>query len=172
MKLTSILHQNLILVGLTTIGISIAYPDVDRSISAFANQPARAIASEATPTLSQFNQFCKNLPSSHLLVRTELFFGLGKPDGSEVAELEFQQFLVREVTPQFPDGLTLLSGRGQFKAASGQIGKEPARLLVLIYPLERSDNPNQKIEQIRHAYKTTFHQGSVLRTDELTCVSF
>jgi hypothetical protein len=104
-------------------------------------------------------------------VRTELFFGLGKPDGAEVTELEFQQFLTREVSPQFPDGLTLLSGRGQFKDASGQIVKEPARILIVVYPMARSHNLSQHIERIRNAYKKAFHQGSVLRTDELTCVS-
>ncbi len=166
-SLTSALKQNWILAGLTAISLFIVY--FDRLLPALAKQPVP----EATPAIApDLSQFCKGLPSSQVFVRTELFFGRGKPNGSEITELEFQQFLTREITPQFPDGLTLVAGRGQFKDASGQVIKEPANVLILIYPLERSTPLSQKIEQIRTAYKTVFHQGSVLRTDEQTCVSF
>ena len=47
-------------------------------------------------------------------IRTELFFGADKPDGTEVSEEDFQDFLDKKVTPLFPDGLTVLSGKGQF----------------------------------------------------------
>lgn len=167
--LTLTVNQNLILAGLTTIGLSLFSFNCGQPIPVLAKQPSSAIV----PTLaSTFSQFCKHLPSSRLFVKTELFFGLGKPDGSEVTELEFQQFLTHEVTPQFPDGLTLLSGRGQFKDARGQVVKEPANLLILLYPFEQLNNHNQRIEQVRKAYKTIFQQGSVLRTDELICASF
>src|SRR5688572_26537686 len=52
------------------------------------------------------------------LARTELFFGLARPDGSRVSVDEFQQFLDQEVTPRFPAGLTLLGGDGQFRNAN------------------------------------------------------
>lgn len=161
----NIFNQHFILAGLTAIGISIFYPHGDRSTLVLAQQPSGAIQ-------QNLSHFCKNVPDSRLFVRTELFFGLSKADGSEVTDLEFQQFLNREVTPKFPDGLTLLSGRGQFKNSSGQIIKEPAKLLILIYPLEQSSNSSQNIEQIRKAYKIAFQQNSVLRTDESSCVSF
>lgn len=165
-SLTSALKQNWLLAGLTAISLSVGY--ADRLLPVLAKQPS----TEATPTASALSQFCKGLPSRQVFVRTELFFGRGKSDGSEVTELEFQQFLDREVTSRFPDGLTLLSGRGQFKEASGRVIQEPAKLLILLYPLERSQQHNQQIEHIRSTYKTTFQQGSVLRTDALTCGSF
>src|SRR6185503_16288331 len=39
--------------------------------------------------------------------RTELYFGSSKPDGSVVTEAEYQLFVNNEVTPRFPDGLTV-----------------------------------------------------------------
>jgi Protein of unknown function (DUF3574) len=118
------------------------------------------------------SQFCKSLPDSQLYVRTELFFGLGNADGSEVSDLEFNQFLTRTITPKFPDGLTLLSGRGQFRSSNGKIIKESSNLLILIYPFDRLIQSSQEIKSIRQIYKREFKQESVLRSDELSCVSF
>ncbi len=115
-------------------------------------------------------QLCKSVPAGKLLARTELFFGLSKPNGTEVQNTEFQQFLDREVTPRFPDGFTVISGRGQFKDASGAILKERSELLILLYPVAVSNN--QQIEEIRKAYVKAFQQQSVLRADALSCAAF
>jgi Protein of unknown function (DUF3574) len=115
-------------------------------------------------------QLCKSVPASKLFARTELFFGLSKPNGTEVQNAEFQKFLDREVTPRFPDGFTVISGQGQFKDASGVILKERSKLLILLYPIAVSSN--QQIEEIRKAYIKAFQQQSVLRADELSCASF
>jgi hypothetical protein len=103
--------------------------------------------------------------------RTELYFGSLKPDGTVVTEAEFKQFLDTEITPRFPDGLTLLTGFGQFRNSQGVIVQERSMLLILLYPLQRSD-ANQKIEEIRRDYKLQFQQESVLRVDSLAKVSF
>jgi Protein of unknown function (DUF3574) len=50
-------------------------------------------------------------------LRTELFFGLSRPEG-EVTEEEFQQFLAEHITPRFPDGLTVVTGLGQFRTTT------------------------------------------------------
>ena len=103
------------------------------------------------------------------LARTELFFGLARPNGSTVSAEEFQRFVDREVTPRFPAGLTLLGGNGQFRDASGTTIKENAKLLILLYPYDRSNSG--KIESIRMAYTKAFQQESVLRVDGNSCVS-
>lgn len=159
----TILDRYVIQAGIIVIGTAIFYADIDRHIYALANQQ------------NQPQQSCINSSSSRPFVRTELFFGLSKPDQTQVTELEFQQFINREVTPRFPDGLTLLSGSGQFKNSSNKIVKEPTNLLILIYPQDRlapgKVEQSQKVEQIRKAYKLAFLQESVLRSDELSCVS-
>src|SRR5262245_20026759 len=107
-------------------------------------------------------------------VRTELFFGSAKPDGGAVTEAEFKKFLDEVITPRFPDGLTLLTGLGQFRGSSGQIVQERSMLLILLYPSESARSGSEKIEEIRTLYKRQFQQESVLRVDERmpACVSF
>jgi len=114
--------------------------------------------------------FCKKLLRGETFERTELFFGLSKPNNSQVTDEEFQGFVDSTVTPLFPDGLTLLTARGQFKNSSGEVITERSRLLILLYPF--SPDSNRKVEQIRTAYKDAFQQESVLRVDEQSCVSF
>jgi hypothetical protein len=97
-------------------------------------------------------------------VRTELFFGSARP-GGEVSEAEFQQFLDQCVTPRFPDGLTLVTGLGQFRGTDGVLIEERSMLLILLYPDEARRESHKRIEEIRNAYKQIFQQESVLRAD-------
>jgi uncharacterized protein DUF3574 len=118
------------------------------------------------------NQICKSQHiSGEPFARTELFFGSSRPDGSTVTDEEFEGFLKREITPRFPNGLTLLVGTGQFKNSKGEMIQERSRLLILFYPFGESGS-SERIEQIRDAYKSAFRQESVLRADSLSCVSF
>jgi hypothetical protein len=98
-------------------------------------------------------------------VRTELFFGTAKPDGT-VTEQEFFTFLDTEVTPRFPEGLTLVKAYGQFTGEDGVLVKEESFLLVLLYPLEGAEDRGRKIESIRRRYMKQFQQESVLRVDD------
>lgn len=160
MKIANAFIPSLILSGVVAIDGS--------SLSALA----RPAVVESVQGIEQNRQICRALSSGTLFARTELFFGLSKAKGAEVTNSEFQRFVDREITPRFPDGLTLLVGQGQFKNSSQVIVREPSRLLILIYLMEKGNNSNQKIEEIREVYKKTFQQESVLRTDDLSCVSF
>ena len=95
--------------------------------------------------------------------RTELYFGMGKRDGSEVTEDEWQRFLTEEVTPKFPDGLTIIEARGQYRTSAGMIIRERSRVLVLLYPKKQRREADKKIDDICDAYKRMFQQESVLR---------
>jgi len=95
--------------------------------------------------------------------RTELFFGSARA-GGEVTEAEFKQFLDAFITPRFPDGLTLLTGLGQFLGAAGPV-QERSFLLILLYPDKDLGENSKKIEEIREQYKHQFDQESVLRSD-------
>jgi hypothetical protein len=110
---------------------------------------------------------------SQPFVRTELFFGTATPDGA-VTDRDFLAFLDQEVTPRFPDGLTLLKGEGQFKGADEVIVKEDSFLLILLYPVKSQKESSGRIERIRQLYKDRFQQESVLRVDDplLVWVSF
>jgi len=114
--------------------------------------------------------FCENRLNGDIFARTELFFGLSKPDGSKVTNADFQDFVDEEVTPRFPEGLTVLTGRGQFEETSGTVIKEGSKVLILLYTF--SNRSNRDIDEVREAYKYRFQQQSVLRVDSRSCVSF
>ena len=103
--------------------------------------------------------------------RTELYFGSNRPDKPPVSMAQFMCFLETDVTPLFPDGLTLLTGIGQFRNAQGVTEREQAFVLILLFPLDAED-ANEKIQAIRESYKRQFKQQSVLRVDSLSRISF
>jgi Protein of unknown function (DUF3574) len=99
-------------------------------------------------------------------IRTELYFGRNKPDGTEVSRKEFNGFLSGFVTERFPDGLTVLNGRGQFLNSRGDVERERSVVLILLYPTSARNEKSVKIEEIRDEYKRRFQQQSVLRVDD------
>jgi hypothetical protein len=104
------------------------------------------------------------------MVRTELYFGLNRPDGTQVSEEQWQTFVTEVVTPRFPEGLTIVPAAGQWQSGA-VIHREPSRVLILLRPARR-DEANARIEEIREAYKTRFNQDAVLRTDAPVHASF
>ena len=114
--------------------------------------------------------FCEDTLHGELWQRTELYFGTSRADEPPVTDDEFQSFLADEVTPRFPDGLTLVEANGQYRGSSGVIQHERTKLLILFYPW--SGASNRKADAIREAYKTAYHQESVLRVDSTSCISF
>lgn len=135
----------------------------------FGPQAAGAAPPERKGTREE-RLFCEDRLHGQIWSRTELYFGLSRADGPNITEEEFQGFLDTVVTPRFPDGLTLLSGRGQFRGSSGVVIQEPSKVLILFYPW--SNASHRAIEKIRSLYKGTFHQEAVLRVDSASCVSF
>jgi hypothetical protein len=106
-------------------------------------------------------------------IETQLFFGTARPDGGPaVTDRQFMAFVDKEVTPDFPAGLTVQSGRGQWRDASGTIEKERSYELILLYPRAEAQDSDRKIEEIRRAYEKTFGQESVGRVDDEARVDF
>lgn len=103
--------------------------------------------------------------------RTELYFGTNKAGNEQVTDSEFAGFIDTDVTPRFPDGLTLLTGFGQFRNSAGVLIRERSHVLILFYPVQTQD-ANSKIQEIRESYKIAFGQESVLRVDSFSFVSF
>jgi hypothetical protein len=110
-------------------------------------------------------------PAAKHMARLELLFGSGHERPTPVGEEEWAAFMAAEITPRFPDGLTVLTGYGQWRDMSGTLVWEASRLLLIWYtPAADADI---RIEAIRAAYKARFGQESVLRADgAVGCVSF
>ncbi|GGT17985.1 DUF3574 domain-containing protein [Streptomyces chromofuscus] len=104
---------------------------------------------------------------------TRLLFGTARPGGGPVVtDRQFMAFVDEEVTPDFPDGLTVQSGRGQWRHAGGTIGKERSYELVLLYPVGEAASRDRRIEEIRRDYEKAFGQESVGRVDQRVRVDF
>jgi Protein of unknown function (DUF3574) len=139
------------------------------NILSLAQEPLDAI--ETHRRKAAMRGACTNGHNGQVFARTELFFGRAKPNGAIVTDEEFRGFLDEIITPRFPDGLTALSGAGQFRRSSGMIMREGAVFVILLYPTSNKDS-STRIEEIRDIYRKTFAQESVLRIDGESCVSF
>lgn len=118
---------------------------------------------------------CSNLitraeSSQKTLIKEELYFGLSKPGGKTVSEVEWQQFLNRVITPRFKDGLTVMDANGQYLNNSGKLIKERTKLVVVVY--ESNSTKNQMVQETISSYKKTFQQEAVLRVSSDVKVSF
>ena len=101
-----------------------------------------------------------------LWLRTDLFFGCAKPDGTAISVAEWEAFLDAEITPRFPEGLTVLEAAGQWQEADGDIIEEFSKVVLLLYPQAMREESHAEIEAIRAAYERRFGQDAVMRADE------
>jgi len=126
----------------------------------------RAALSASVQASAQDNTDRQKRFEASPFIRTELYFGRNKSDGTEVSRKEFDVFLSGFVTERFPDGLTVINGRGQFLNSKGDVERERSAVLILLYPTSARNDKSIKIEEIRNEYKRRFMQQSVLRVDD------
>jgi len=100
------------------------------------------------------------------MIEIELLLGRGGK-----SDARWRQFLAREVTPRFPDGLTVYETYGQWRDPKrAVIVRERSRVMRIIVP---ADAPAQdKIDAVAGAYKKQFSQKSVGIVTRPACVSF
>ena len=100
-----------------------------------------------------------------------LFFGRGDSSGAEVVSEEaWDEFLADTVTPRFPDGLTVMDGRGQWQLESGAVQGEGTKILYIL--AGAGDGERRLLDEISEEYKRRFEQETVLMTSGTTCAEF
>ena len=154
--------RRLMFQSLSTIGVAvslfIANP-VYLTAQADVFEQSRAVVRRPIP---------RGAPNQTLhFARTELFFGTAKPDGV-VTEEEFLAFLDAEITPRFPDGLTLLRGDGQFSGEDGVIVKEQSFVLILFSPWKASGRATGRstssVDSTRRCFNRSLCSASTIRS--------
>ncbi|MBA3617363.1 MAG: DUF3574 domain-containing protein [Rubrobacteraceae bacterium] len=156
------------------VGLAVALALTLAAVAAALNPEVESVSAQAPEPSANGQESVdasRQKPVGKPFKRTELYFGSEKPDGTEVTEAEFEQFVDEEVTPSFPDSLTILTGEGQFRGADGVIVEERSFVLILLYP-PSDKKANGEIEEVREDYKSEFQQESVLRADSRDRVSF
>ena len=100
-------------------------------------------------------------------IQVDLYFGRDKAGKGEVGESEWSNFLAEEVTPKFPDGLSVLDVAGQYREPSGRIGRERTKLLTVVV----FDAPSHlaRVQQVVNAYSDRFGQHGVFRVEKPVC---
>lgn len=101
----------------------------------------------------------------------ELLFGRDVGGHVGVTERAWTRFVARELTPRFPDGLTITDAIGQWRApAGGKTVREPAKMVEIVLPGGNDDDA--RIDAVVEAYRRQFRQHSVGVIVRTACVSF
>jgi Protein of unknown function (DUF3574) len=127
---------------------------------------------DAPPQASAALQGDASRPPSAQWLRSELYFGIGTYNvADDGGELRWIAFLDKEVTPRFPDGLTVIDAYGQWLDHGKTV---PSRLRSKVLVILHEDTPANRaaIDAIRLAWKTATHDQSVLLASERVDVSF
>jgi transcription termination factor NusB len=93
-------------------------------------------------------------------IQADLFFGRSIPDGGQVSEEQFQDFVDDFITPGFPDGLTIFDADGQFLDSTGTLIQEPSKVVRLLF--DDTQENEDDIDGVITEYLDQFDQESVL----------
>lgn len=101
----------------------------------------------------------------------ELMFGRDIGNRVGVSQAAWRRFVARDITPRFPDGLTVTDASGQWRdRTSGRIVREPSELVMIVLPGNADDQA--RLDAVVAAYKRQFRQQSVGVILHAACVSF
>ena len=101
----------------------------------------------------------------------EVFFGRTVPGRGPVTDAEWAEFAAQTVTPNFPDGFTVLDGDGQWQnPQSGHIGRERSKILLVA--ARRQPDLAPRLSAVIDAYRTRFRQQSVGIITRDSCAAF
>ena len=111
------------------------------------------------------------LPNEEPYARIELFFGRDIPGRAPLTDAEWDGFVAKAITDQFPDGFTVLDGDGQwYDQASGRTIRERSKILLVV--ADPDSDLKTRIGTVVNAYKQQFHQNSVGILTSNACGAF
>ena len=107
-------------------------------------------------------------PAGQTQLRTaQLFLGAKAP--VRLNEKDLRSFVAGEVTPRFPDGVTVVDGGGQWKGDDNRLIREAAKVVLIVLPAK--GDPQAQVEAVRTAYRARFKQDSVVVMPPPACVA-
>jgi hypothetical protein len=105
-------------------------------------------------------------------VTVDLLFGRKIGNRVGVSEAAFARFVDTEITPRFPDGLTVFSAMGQWRDRErNTVVREPSKVVQIVL-LSGAAEDQAKIDAIVAAYKARFNQQAVGVVTRGACVAF
>jgi len=146
---------------------------IDRSVGAAVLVLAAGVvmspAGAAPPAAQPVALSCHG--TQHTKQVAELLFGRDIGGRVGVSEAAWARYVARELTPRFPDGLTVSDALGQWRdPKSGRLVREPAKRVEIVLPGRADDEA--RLDAAAAAYKRQFHQQAVGIIVREACVSF
>ncbi|PWC81792.1 hypothetical protein TSH100_26130 [Azospirillum sp. TSH100] len=133
--------------------------------------PATAQLAPAPTQIPAAPSFVCETYAAGAMIEAQLFFGRNISDALGVSERDWADFLNAEVTPRFPNGLTVTDGSGHWRdAETGRLVREPSKILTLL--ADGDPATLRLIREIVDLYKARYHQQSVALVVRPVCVSF
>ena len=109
--------------------------------------------------------------SAPRMVETDLYFGQTRPDGSMIAEVEWNNFRNDQIAKVFNHGCTVIKASGNWlDPVTHKLITEPSYVVICNY--KKSSQMSQQIDSLRYWYKTMFQQQAVLRVDKKVKAAF
>ncbi len=108
-------------------------------------------------------------PPLKAMMRAELFFGRNIGGELGVSDRQWTQFVARELTPRFPNGLTVIDGKGQWRGDS-TIMRETSKIVIVV--LTDTADAHDRLAAVTAAYKKHFAQKSVGFVTQPVCAAF
>ena len=101
----------------------------------------------------------------------ELFFARGIMGREPLTDAEWAEFAAQIITPNLPDGFTVLDGEGQWRdPQTGRIARN--RTKILLVAAQRTPDLARRLTAVIDAYKSRFHHQSVGIITRDSCAAF
>ena len=111
------------------------------------------------------------LPGEQRMLVAELFFGRVIAGRTPLSDMDWQDFAVGNLTPNFPAGFTVMDGEGQWQnPATGRISHEPTKIVTIATP--RAFDLAARLSAVMDAYKARYRQQSVGLITRDSCAAF
>ena len=103
-------------------------------------------------------------------ITADLYFGRNIGPSLAVSDADWALFVDEEITPRFPDGLSVSDIAGQWKGEDSVVVREPAKVVIIVLSGEEAEDA--RLDAVRDAYRKRFRQESVMLVQRQACVGF
>src|SRR4051812_23307762 len=85
------------------------------------------------------------------LATAQLYLGAKVEGAARISPTDLRRFVDQEITPRFPDGLTILDGGGQWVGPENRLLREAAKVVLIVLPAK--GDGEARVEGVRQAYR-------------------
>lgn len=103
-------------------------------------------------------------------ITADLYFDRNSGPSLVVSDADWARFLDEEITPRFPDGLSVSDIAGQWKGEDSLVVREPAKVVMIVLSGEAGEYA--RLDAVRDAYRKRFGQESVMLVQRQACLGF